>query len=40
MDRDNTTKVLLTLARAMGIEATEFGGGNGHVTESCTPIEA
>jgi hypothetical protein len=25
--------------RAMGIEATEFGGGDGHVTQSCTGIE-
>jgi hypothetical protein len=39
-DRDNTTKVLLTLARSMGIEASEYGGGEGRVTESYTAIEA
>jgi hypothetical protein len=36
----NSTTVLLSLVRAMGIPATEFGGGDGHVTESCTGIEA
>jgi hypothetical protein len=35
----NTTEVLLSCVRAMGIEATEFGGGDGHVTQSCTGIE-
>jgi hypothetical protein len=36
----NTSTVLLSLVRAMGINATEFGGGDGRVTESCTAIEA
>ena len=36
----NTTEVLLSLVRAMGIEATEFGGGDGRVTQSCSGIEA
>lgn len=36
----NTTEVLLSCVRAMGIEATEFGGGDGHVTQSCAGIEA
>jgi hypothetical protein len=36
----NTSTVLLSLVRAMGINATEFGGGDGRVTESCSAIEA
>jgi hypothetical protein len=36
----NTTEVLLSLVRSMGIQATEFGGGDGHVTQSCSGIEA
>jgi hypothetical protein len=36
----NTSEVLLTLVRSMGIEASEFGGGDGRVTVSCTGIEA
>lgn len=39
-DGENTSKVLLSLVRAMNIPATEFGGGGGYVTESCTAIEA
>lgn len=37
---ENTSKVLLSLIRAAGVDATEFGNGGGHVTESCTEIEA
>jgi hypothetical protein len=36
----NTSEVLLSCVRAMGIAASEFGGGDGHVTQSCTAIEA
>lgn len=36
----NSTEVLLSLVRSMGIQATEFGGGDGHVTQSCSGIEA
>jgi hypothetical protein len=36
----NSTEVLLSLVRSMGIEATEFGGGDGYVTQSCSGIEA
>jgi hypothetical protein len=36
----NTSEVLLSLVRSMGVEATEFGGGDGHVTQSCSGIEA
>lgn len=36
----NSTEVLLSLVRALGIEATEFGGGDGRVTQSCSAIEA
>jgi len=37
---DNSTKVLLSLVRSMGIEAPSYGGGLGMVTESMTDIEA
>jgi hypothetical protein len=37
---ENTSSVLLSLVRSMGIQATEFGSGGGHVTESATGIEA
>jgi hypothetical protein len=37
---ESTSQVLLSLVRSMGIQATEFGGGDSHVTASCTPIEA
>jgi hypothetical protein len=41
VDEDgNTSKVLLTLVRSMGIEAADFGGEDGYVTESATEIEA
>lgn len=39
-DRENTSKVLLSLVRSMNIDAREFGEGGGRVTESCTAIEA
>jgi hypothetical protein len=39
-DRENTSTVLLTLVRSMGMAATEFGADDGRVTESCTAIEA
>jgi hypothetical protein len=39
-DRENTSKVLLSLVRSMNIDASEFGDGGGRVTESCTEIEA
>ena len=39
-NRENTSKVLLTLVRAMGIDASEFGAAAGHVTESRTALEA
>ena len=38
--RENTSKVLLSLLRAAGVDATEFGNGGGRVTESCTAIES
>lgn len=38
--RENTSKVLLTLLRAAGVEASEFGVAGGRVTESCTALEA
>lgn len=37
---DNTSKALLTVLRAVGVNAMEFGGGAGHVTETFTDIEA
>lgn len=37
---ESTSQVLLSIVRAMGIQATEFGGGDSLVTESCTAIEA
>ncbi len=37
---DNTSAVLLSLVRSMGIDAKEFGADGGHVTESLTGIEA
>jgi hypothetical protein len=39
-DRENTSKVLLSLVRSMNIPATEFGAAGGHVTASCSEIEA
>ena len=36
----NSTQVLLSCVRAMGIQATEFGGGDGLVSQSCSGIEA
>ena len=36
----NTSKVLLTLVRSVGIQAADFGGDEGFVTESATGIEA
>lgn len=36
---ENTSLVLLSLARSMGLPLTEFGDGGGHVTESLTAIE-
>ena len=39
-DGENSTQVLLTLVRAMGIQATEFGADGGLVSESCVAIEA
>jgi hypothetical protein len=36
---ENTSKVLLSVIRAAGVEMAEFGNGGGHVTESCTEIE-
>ena len=36
----NSTQVLLSCVRAMGIPATEFGGGDGLVSQSCSGIEA
>jgi hypothetical protein len=37
---ESTSMVLLSLARMMGLELMEFGGGESHVTESLTAIEA
>jgi hypothetical protein len=37
---ESSSQVLLSLVRSMGIQATEFGGGESHVTESCAGIEA
>lgn len=37
---ENTSIVLLSLARSMGLALTELGDGGGHVTESLTAIEA
>ncbi len=37
---ESTSMVLLSLARMMGLQLTEFGGGDSHVTESLTAIEA
>jgi hypothetical protein len=37
---DNSTKALLSLVRSQGIQAAQYGGGAGMVTESLTDIEA
>lgn len=37
---ESSSQVLLSLVRSMGIQASEFGGGESHVTESCAGIEA
>lgn len=37
---ENTSKVLLTMMRAAGVDAADFGNGGGYVTESCTEIES
>ena len=37
---DNSSKVLLSLVRSMGIQAASYGGGGGMVTDSMTDIEA
>jgi hypothetical protein len=39
-DAENTSRVLLTMIRAAGVAAPEFGNGGGYVDESCTDIEA
>lgn len=36
---ENTSKLLLTLARAMGLSLDSYGEGPGHVTSSLSPIE-
>jgi hypothetical protein len=36
---ENTSKVLLTLARAMGLTLSEFGAEGGHVTDGLSAIE-
>jgi len=37
---ENTTMVLLSILRSVGLSLTEFGTGGGRVTASCTAIEA
>jgi hypothetical protein len=37
---ESSSQVLLSLVNSMGIPATEFGGGESHVTEACTAIHA
>ena len=37
---ENTSKVLLTVLRSVGMQLTDFGVKGGNVTESCTAIEA
>ncbi len=37
---ENTSTVLLSLLRAAGLPLAEFGQGGGHVTSSCSAIEA
>ena len=37
---ENTSKVLLTVLRSVGMQLSEFGVKGGRVTESCTAIEA
>ena len=36
---ENTSKVLLSLVRAMGLQLNEFGGGGGRVSDSLSAIE-
>jgi hypothetical protein len=37
---ENTSTVLLSLLRAAGLDLAEFGAAGGHVTASCSAIEA
>jgi hypothetical protein len=37
---ENTSTVLLSLLRSAGLALGEFGQGGGHVTSSCSAIEA
>jgi hypothetical protein len=37
---ENTSKVLLTVLRSAGLDLDSFGTAGGHVTESCSEIEA
>jgi hypothetical protein len=37
---ENTSMALLTVLRAAGLQLTQFGGGGGAVTKSCSAIEA
>jgi hypothetical protein len=37
---ENTSQVLLSLCRSMGLQLTQFGGGGGLVTEGLTAIQA
>jgi hypothetical protein len=39
-DGENTSQVLLSVLRAAGVEQNEFGVDGGHVTQSCSAIEA
>ena len=36
---ENTSKVLLTLLRTMGVQAADFGAEGGHVTDGLSAIE-
>jgi hypothetical protein len=38
--KENTSLVLMSLLRGVGLQLTEFGVGGGKVTASCTAIEA
>jgi hypothetical protein len=37
---ENTSMVLLSLLRSVGLDLTQFGTGGGLVSTSCTAIEA
>jgi hypothetical protein len=37
---ENTSMALLSILRAAGLQLTQFGGGGGAVTKSCSAIEA